>query len=164
MQCALWLIPRRILDRTGGWDERLSLINDFEFFARVLLAAEEILHSPGARLYYRSGIGGSLSGQISRQALESEFLSLMLGTSHLLAIEDSRRARLACANLLQDYYYRRFPGCPDLRRRARVRVAELGGADIQPDGPPRFQKLRKFVGWKLARRAQRLGDQLRARK
>ena len=29
MQCGLWLIPRAIIDTAGGWDESLSLINDF---------------------------------------------------------------------------------------------------------------------------------------
>ena len=51
MQGGLWLIPRAIVEAAGGWDERLTRANDFEFFARVLTAAAEILHAPGARLY-----------------------------------------------------------------------------------------------------------------
>ncbi len=47
MQCALWLIPRAVLERSGLWDERLSLINDFEFFARVLCHASEVRFAPG---------------------------------------------------------------------------------------------------------------------
>lgn len=66
MQCALWLIPRPILVQCGGWDEELSLINDFEFFARVLCHAKEVLFTPDAVLYYRSGISGSLGTEESQ--------------------------------------------------------------------------------------------------
>ncbi len=154
MQCALWLIPRRVLETTGGWDERLSLINDFEFFARVLCAVREVRFCPEATLYYRSGLAGSLSGTTSRRAVESAFHSLLDGTSHLLNCRSDSAARRACANMLQDFIYTYYPKHPDLRARMAERVAELGGADLTPSGPPRFQQLRRAVGWRLARRIQ----------
>src|SRR5262249_21883848 len=61
MQCRLWLIPKRILEVSGLWDERLSLINDFEFITRVLCHADAVLFTAGARLHYRSGLLNSLS-------------------------------------------------------------------------------------------------------
>ena len=158
MQCAMFLIPRALLDRTGGWDERLSLINDFEFFARVLTAASEIVHAPGARLYYRSGLPGSLSGQASRPAAASATLSLQLGAGHLLAAEDSPRTRRAAANMLQTFAYRFYPRFPDLRRELAARIAQLGGSDLTPDGPPGFHALRRWIGWRGARRAQRVAE------
>lgn len=161
MQCGLWLIPRRILEGSGLWDERLSLINDFEFFTRVLCHAEEVLFTAGARLHYRSGVPNSLSGSASRGAVESAFLSLMLGTRRLLAAADSPRARRACANLLQDFDYGYYPSHPDLRAKARTRIAELGGSDLEPDGPPGFHKLRRMIGWRAARRAQHLAEKLK---
>jgi len=158
MQCAMFLIPRAILQRTGGWDERLSLINDFELFARVLLASGEIVHAPGARLYYRSGLAGSASRQKSRAAAESAVLSLTLGTAHLLAAEDSARARLAAANILRTFDHDFYPAYPDLRHRLAVRIAELGGSDLTPPGPPAFHRLRRLVGWRAARRIQLLAE------
>jgi hypothetical protein len=160
MQCALWLIPRQIIDQAGLWDERLSLINDFEYFARVLTSANEILYAPDARLYYRSGIPGSLSGQKSRKAVESQFLSLILGTEHLLKAEDSPHKRRACANILQSFEYEHYPNHPDLRAKIRARVAELGGAHIIPSGPPGFHKLRPWIGWKAARHVQKAAERL----
>src|SRR5207247_10763096 len=62
MQPGLFLTPRPVLERSGLWDETLSLIDDFEFFARVLCHSSEVRFAPEARLYYRSGIEGSLSG------------------------------------------------------------------------------------------------------
>jgi glycosyltransferase involved in cell wall biosynthesis len=156
MQCALWLIPRSVLEHSGLWDERLSLINDFEFFARVLCHCEEVRFTPGARLYYRSGIKGSLSGRKSRIAVESAYCSLMTGTSHLLSKRQDRMAKLACANVLQDFIYTYYPEHPDLRSQVQTRVRELGGSNLPPSGPPRFKQLSKVMGWKLARRLQRL--------
>jgi len=160
MQCALWLIPREVLKQSGLWDERLSLINDLEFFARVILSAREVLFTPGARLYYRSGLPGSLSGRKGRTAVESAFLSSMLATQHLLDAEDSPRTRRACANILQNFEYTYYPECADLHARMRARVAELGGTDLAPAGPPGFQKLRWAIGWRAARRVQILAERL----
>jgi len=155
MQCALWLIPRPVLEESGLWDERLSLINDFEFFARVLVHTEGVRFTPGARLYYRSGLDNSLSQQESRAHVESAFRSLMEGTQHLLDREDSPRTRRAAANMLQDFVYGYYPHHPDLRAKVRVRIEELGGSDLEPKGPPGFELLRPILGWKLARRIER---------
>ena len=62
---------------------------------------------------------------------------------------------MACANLLQDFIYTQYPDHEDLRNIAAQRVKELGGSSIEPHGPPTFQQLRKFLGWKIARRLQR---------
>ena len=156
MQCALWMIPRPILEKSGGWDEELSLINDFEFFARVLCHAREVLFTPGAVLYYRSGLSGSLSRQKSRKAIESQYHSLLRGTAHLLARRQDPAAKLSCANVLQDFIYTYYPDHADLRAKLALRVLELGGSDLSPDGPPRFHQLRRFFGWKSARRIQRV--------
>jgi glycosyltransferase involved in cell wall biosynthesis len=156
MQPGMFLIPRAIFEASGGWDEELSLIDDFEFFSRLLCSAEEVLFTPGATLYYRSGITGSLSGRKSRKAVESAFHSLMRGTSHLLKRRDDDAARRSSANMLQDFIYTYYPDYPDLRSQVARRVAELGGSDLEPDGPPRFKQMRKLVGWKAARRVQQL--------
>lgn len=155
MQCALFLIPRPVLQKTGLWNERLSLINDFEFFARVLCGASELLFCPNATLYYRSGMQGSLSAQKSRKARESECESLLLGTSHLLAKRQDARARRACANVCQHMIYDLYPQYSDLAAELARRVRECGGADIEPSGGWYFNKLRPILGWKLARRLQR---------
>ena len=157
MQCAMFLIPSAIVQKTGGWDERLSLINDFEFFARVLCAAEKLVFAPGARLYYRS-VPGSLSAQASPAAAASAALSLALGTDHLLAAEHSPRTRRAAANMLQTFDYSFYPVYAGWRRDLAARIAELGGSDLAPDGPPGFHKLRRWIGWRAARRVQRIAE------
>lgn len=160
MQCAMFLIPRPILDRTGGWDERLSLINDFEFFSRVLSVTGEIVYSPNARLYYRSGLAGSLSRQKTRKAAESASLSMLQATAHLIAVEDSARTRRACAGILANFEFEFYPAHPDLRRTIRSRIAELGGSTREPPGSRAFHVLRRWLGWRAARRVQQLARRL----
>ena len=158
-QCGTFLIPRSLIDAVGGWDERLGLIDDFEFFARVLCAAEELVFAPDARLYYRS-VPGSLSAQASPEAAASAALSLALGTDHLLAAENSPRTRRAAANMLQTFDYTFYPAYAELRRDLAERIAELGGSDLPPIGPPGFHTLRRWIGWRAARRVQRMATKL----
>jgi glycosyltransferase involved in cell wall biosynthesis len=155
MQPALWLIPRPLLERAGLWDEGLSLIDDFEFGTRLLTHSDGVRFTPGARLYYRSGVDGNLSGQGSREHVKSAFRSLMDGTQYLLNREDSPRTRRASANMLQDFIYGYYPHHSDLRAKVRARIEELGGSDLEPMGPPGFELLRPILGWKLARRVER---------
>lgn len=153
-QCGIFLIPRPLLERTGGWDESLSLINDFEFFARLITASDGIRFSPGARLYYRSGISGSLSTQKSRRAWESAFQSLNGAVDHLLRREDSPRTRLAGADCLMELVGAMYPHQLDLVRQLETRIHQLGGSAVRPSGGRVFKCIRATVGWKMARRAQ----------
>ncbi len=156
MQPGMFLIPRKIIDKVGGWDEGLSLIDDFEFFARVLSHADHVRFASDVPLMYRSGVPGSLSGRKSDAAIQSAFHSLVRGTSHLLAVRNDIETRQACANILQDFIYTYYPRRSDLRRQIASLVAELGGSNLIPIGSPKFEKLRKFIGWRLARRVQQI--------
>lgn len=154
MQCAQFLIPRALLDEVGGWDERLGLINDFEFFTRLVLASDGLVFTPAARLFYRSGLPGSLSGQRSAAAWASARLSVMQGTRHLLAREDSPRTRLAAATILQAQVHSMYPAAPSEVALLEARVRELGGAPLRARGGRAFLLLSRLLGWKAARRLQ----------
>ncbi len=155
MQSALFLAPRALLYKCGLWNESLSLIDDFEFFARVLCHASEVRFAQGARLYYRSGISGSLSGRKDAKAVQSAFDSLILGTQHLLARRNDAQARRACATVLQNFVFDSYPEHAELCRRMAARLEELGGSGRPPGGTPGFHRLRRVVGWKLARRIEK---------
>ena len=160
MQCGLWLIPRRVIEASGLWDESLSLANDFEFFTRVLLKCEHIIYTPDAKMYYRSGLPQSLSRRKDVKSVRSEFQSISSGVDLLIASENSPRAKRASANILKNFDYNYYPHHSHLRRLARKRVSELGGSTLEPDGPPGFHLLRKFLGWQSARLVQRVAEKL----
>lgn len=155
MHGATWLIPRQIADRAGWWTEELSLINDFDYFSRVLLVSKDVKFCWGAKTYYRSGNTGSLSGSKSSSAWQSAFRSLELGTNRLLTHENSERTRYACATVFQRFVYEVYPDAPDLMTAAQDKVEKYGGSDLKPSGGPAFHLLAKTLGWQQAKRFQR---------
>jgi glycosyltransferase involved in cell wall biosynthesis len=154
MHPAAWLVSRNLADRAGPWDESLSLDDDGEYFTRILLASRGVRHCPGAVSYYRSGLAGSLSGTKSEKAWASAWRSLDLSLHRLLRAEDSPRTRHAGATAAQRYVYESYPRAAAARREATSRVAELGGSTLAPEGGPKFQLVRRLLGWRLAKRLQ----------
>jgi glycosyltransferase involved in cell wall biosynthesis len=161
MQSAMFLLPRTFIEQFGGWDERLTLNDDFEFFSRILSKARKMIYAPDAGLFYRAAVSNSLSANRSPMAIRSAYESAIDGTSHLLAQLDTAQTRLACANCLQDFIYMVYPNHVQYRRAAAVRIAELGGSALPPDGPPGFHKLRSLVGWRAARLIQRTAEKMK---
>lgn len=155
MHPAAWLVPRKVADKAGIWNETLSLNDDGEYFCRILLASQGVKFSSEAKSYYRSGNSNSLSGSKSRQAWESAFLALELVTNNLLLKEDSPRTRHACATVFQRFIYEVYPDVPQLRKKAESRVRSLGGSDLPPLGGKLYLKISRFIGWKLAKRLQK---------
>lgn len=144
-----WLVPRRVADQAGPWDETLSLNDDGEYFCRVLLASAGMAFCPAGRSYYRSGLPGSLSQQRGERARRSQFRSLELITTHLRAAEDSPRTRRAAANYFQRFFHDFFPAPADLMQAAAQRIAALGGSTLPaPPMGPRTRRLAAVLGWK----------------
>lgn len=54
-QTSIWLTPRNLIEKTGGWNETLTVNQDGEFFCRVLLNASGILYHDDVIVYYRIG-------------------------------------------------------------------------------------------------------------
>ena len=155
MQPGLWLIPRRVAERAGPWDEDLTLIDDFEYVTRVLMASREVRFCAGARLYYRSGNPESLASQRSAGAWQSAWQSLDRGTRALLAAAPSARARTACADLFQQLAFDAYTDDDDTSARAERRALELGGSRVRMGGGRLFRLVRNTAGWKTAKRVKR---------
>jgi glycosyltransferase involved in cell wall biosynthesis len=156
MQCAIWLIPRVVLEKSGLWDERLSLVNDFEFITRVLLHANEIRFAPNAVLYYRSGISNSLSALTSKSGVDSAFISLYEGTTYMLQYENSPRVKAAVADCLQNFVYAYYPHHIDIMSKAQQRITELGGSKAKFPAGGYTKMLNRLIGWKLTQKFKAL--------
>ena len=152
MQPAAWLTPRALLDAAGPWDETLSLNDDGEYFARVMLTADQIVFCADARTYYRAHAGGQLSGRRDGRALKSLFRSVEMATCYLLAADGSPRSRAAAAHAWKWTAFELYPGDPELARQAEIRSWRLGGSLRSLPAGPRFQLLSRVVGWRLAKR------------
>ena len=150
-----WLTPRAVLERAGPWDETLSLLDDGEYFCRVLLAASAVVFCGQARGFYRSTAGPRLSRRRDRAALLSAFTAIDLSCRHLLERDNSLAARKACATQYQGFAYDAYPQARDLVARAERRAGDLGGSELRPGGGPAFQLLARSFGWKFGKQCQR---------
>jgi glycosyltransferase involved in cell wall biosynthesis len=149
-QPGIFLIPRQIIDKVGLWNEKLSLVDDMEFFTKIILGAKGIKFSSKAILYYRSGMGTSaLSGHTTRKAIESYFLSLQLSTSYLLNLKDDVTTRLCAANMWQGFIYEYYGLAKDLSMKAELNVSRLGGSDLSFPCGGKTKILNTLFGWKL---------------
>lgn len=156
MHPAAWLTSRHLSDQAGPWNESLSLDDDGEYFNRVVMASDGMRFCPEAVSYYRSQITGSLSKARSERAWTSALTSLELSADRLVQLENSPRINHACATAFQRYVYEAYPQAASCRQRALIRVRIHGGSDLQPEYGPKFKLLARFVGWRLAKRAQHL--------
>ncbi len=152
MHPAAWLAPRRLLDRAGGWDESLSLNDDGEYFARVMLLADSIAFCPEARSYYRSGQEGTLSGRNDERAMSSLYRSVELTLDGLLAADRSPRTLAAAAYAWKWTSYELYPASPELSKAADERCRLLGGSDRAVPMGGSIRLAGKILGWRLAKR------------
>jgi len=158
----VWLTPRAVLERAGPWDETLSLLDDGEYFARVLLAASAVLFCREARGFYRSTAAPRLSRRRDRVALLSAFTAIDQSCRHLLERDNSPAAKKACATQYQRFAYDAYPQARDLVVRAERRARQLGGSELQPGGGPAFRLLAQPFGWKFGKHCQRAWHSLKA--
>jgi glycosyltransferase involved in cell wall biosynthesis len=163
---AVWLVPRALADRAGPWNESLSLNDDGEYFARVVLASAGLTFctDDAATSFYRSGIQTSLSRQRSRKALESLRQSIELisdQVSRYAAIpgaapdQTNTHVQTALADYWQRLAYELYPddviGSCAASRRAR----KHGGSHLAPPMGRRLRWLAQVFGWRIAYRLQR---------
>ena len=150
-----WLTPRSVAERAGPWDDSVrSPDDDGEYFARVVLASHGIRASKAGRYYYRKFAQcGSYSSTYSEVLLEGRLHSLNCKAKWLLARTSDPRAFRALANRYLDLAFGAYPSFPKLTDEALRKAKEMGETDYRPRfGTWKGELLRRFVGWKAAKR------------
>lgn len=153
MQPAAWLTPRSVTNAVGPWDETLSLHDDGEFFARVLLASSRNVFVPAARVHYRT-VAGSLSRRRSRAAITSAFSVCVARHRYLLAASDTQSARRAIATQYAQFAYEFASAAPDLSSRAIAAIDELGVRPNNCVGGGVFRAITALMGFAAAQRVR----------
>lgn len=148
----LWLIPKIILDKVGGWNESLSLNNDFEFSVRLLLGAENVLFADEAKLFYRTGNSNSLAKSTSLISFEAAFESNLIGCNLLLAKDNSKTMQTHCANRFQEWVYTIYPDHNEIVEKFEQQIKIWGGSNIMIEGGKILIFLSKLFGWKTAKK------------
>lgn len=150
---AMWLAPRGVIERAGGWREELTLGNDTEYFTRLVLAAEAIIDCPDAVCYYRKG-HSSMSGLKTPAAWQSAFRSIELCTERLLEAERSDRTRRASSFVWQRFANACYPYARALGTEAERRAKTLHGDRLRLSGGAAYNVISAVLGWKAARSLQ----------
>lgn len=151
MNPAVWLVSRKLTDLAGIWDERLSLDDDGEYFARLVAASTSVKFIGSAKSYYRIGNTGSLSRKTSYKACESLYLSVNRCIEHLLTLEDSDRTRRACLHYLNDWLIYFYPEKRELIDKMSRLATQLGGHLDRPTLGWKYYPLEKLLGTERAR-------------
>lgn len=151
-QTAIWLTPRKLIEKAGGWNEELKINQDGEFFSRVLMLASCVVFCDNAKVYYRSGNTESISqkNRFGKEKAESLLLSYQLYKKYALenAILEELRKGLGQNFLMFIYqFYGKFD---DLVFTAEHEFYSLGYEKMWTVGGGRFKKLASVIGFKRA--------------
>jgi glycosyltransferase involved in cell wall biosynthesis len=152
MQPGGWLASRQLLERAGPWNETLSLNDDGEYFARVMLTASRLIFVPEARCYYRRTGATSLSRRKDPRAYASLYRSVELTLAALLTADQSARTKAAAAYAWRWTAFELYPGAPVLSRQAEANARPLARCTRRLPGGRKFQWLASLLGWRLAKR------------
>lgn len=150
-QTAVWLTPRRLIDKAGAWDESLEINQDGDFFARVLMHAQAIKFVPDVGVYYRSGHSHSITQYKPQSRAKAEsLLKSFQSYTQVLSIKDTPDLRKALGNNFLNYIYQFYSLYPDLSLIAEKSFKDLGFKKMWPVGGRKFKHLSKLIGIKNA--------------
>jgi glycosyltransferase involved in cell wall biosynthesis len=151
MHPSTWLVSRRLTEKAGPWDERLTRNQDGEYFCRIVSRSHYVKFVKKSRCYYRMVNPQSVSHSNSRKDWESLYLSIGLTVDHVLAREDSERTRPACISRLNMVASQLDPNAPDLAHRLRERIIEMGGKITPESTSQKYAIVKSMAGEKNAR-------------
>lgn len=124
-----WLVPRILVDETGGWDESLVKNQDGDFFARVVMRANKLLYVADSLTYYRKDNDVSISKLVSKKTLEAN-LKTFETYMHLMKNDmDKSEVRKGLALMYSryiDYVRHNYPENLDIIEQAKIKIKYLG--------------------------------------
>lgn len=121
-----WLIPRKLIEECGGWDEKLSVNDDGEFSARIVIGASKVLYVEGSKGYYRKDNENSLSKQTTKKALVSNLKSFEKYTELMKDVIDKPEVRRTLALVYSRFLYTIHPFHKDMILETKNKINSLG--------------------------------------
>lgn len=146
------IIPRKIIEKSGMWNEELTLNDDLEFFTRVFLNVKKIILNKKAILHYRSGVSG-LSGTKNRAAYHSFFKSFKISIDLVSSLaKQDHKIRQSCANMWQSFVYEVYPNHTDFLKKAQSEINLLCKPNISYHTGGISKWLMLIFGWKTVKK------------
>ncbi|MBI2258988.1 MAG: glycosyltransferase [Flavobacteriia bacterium] len=151
-----WLIPKNIIEKAGFWDESISYNDDTEFFCRVLLNANKIVHVPESICFYRTNNPNSYGSQRTKKAILSEWKVNTCLVRHLLNAKNDDSIRKSLAYRISKFYYSIYPEHHEIHKEIENLLKDLNVEYPKIFGNGFFSKLAKLIGWKITKRLHKL--------
>lgn len=154
IQTNCWLIPREVQERAGIWRSYRCPDDDGEFFARVLLASDGIVYTPGVYNYYHITPGGlnQLSRSKNVKYLMNTLLSIDLKYNYLRKFDNHPLLNRAIAAQYYRFAIDMYPESIVLSAIAWRRFINL--KEHPPEvilGGRLIQFIYHLFGWRVAR-------------
>lgn len=158
----IWLVPKKLLDSSPGWDEKVLINNDGEYFSRLILKSKGIIFSPGAIFYYRRDVPESLSKKFNSKRIYTSWLYSY--TCYVKGFKDNLDP--ACARelgrkALSVYYCNSYPHHPDLLATCKEQIRLLGYKSPVAYGGETFKFLSRVMGVDSALRIRTFKETLK---
>ncbi|PHS31232.1 MAG: glycosyl transferase [Sulfurovum sp.] len=121
-----WLFPRRLIEESAGWDEKISVNDDGEFSARMVVEASKIVYVKESKGYYRKDNDNSLSKQVSKKALRSNLNSFETYYKLMENDLDNTDVKKSLALVYSRFLYTIPPSNKDLISESKNKINALG--------------------------------------
>ncbi|HIQ28574.1 MAG TPA: glycosyltransferase family 2 protein [Sulfurovum sp.] len=123
-----WLFPRRLIEESAGWDEKISVNDDGEFSARIVAHSSKLFFIKESKGYYRKDNENSLSKQVSKKALESNLNSFETYYKLMEDNLDNTDVKRSLALVYSRFLYTIPPCYKDLILKSKGKINNLGYA------------------------------------
>lgn len=147
LQTTCYMVPRQLVIESGGWNEKVLLNQDGEFFSRILMIAERAFFIPQAKVYYRTGEYMTVSKANSEKKLASLLYTFINYRKNALAHKDNKKVRKALSYNFTYFIYLYGNSYPSLYEMAKDEVSKLGVGYQVRSKSPRVKLMSKIIGF-----------------
>lgn len=146
----LWLIPACLIKQTNGWNEKIRINQDGEFFYRLLTKVDKIYFDNNSICYYRISNPNSISRGYRRKInLIDYFYTLETYKESVLSITNTIEAKNEIAKRFMQFAFNFYPGDKIYTKKAYDISKTLGKSDVSPTSNRFYNIFVKIFGWKL---------------
>lgn len=157
----IWLVPRKLVEGTHGWDEKVKINNDGEYFTRIILNSKGIIFCPESIFYYRRDVPKSVSKRFdSREIYESWLYSYSCYVENFNKNLGKKVAADLGRKALSVFYCNSYPNYPELSRECRMQIRALGWKNPVAHGGKSFRIIAGVIGVDMALRLRALKDSI----
>ncbi|HFU76224.1 MAG TPA: glycosyltransferase family 2 protein [Arcobacter sp.] len=142
----LWLVPRNLIIKSRGWNEKLSTNDDGEFFARVVYNASKVVYMNKSLSYYRTDNNNSLSRNINQKALLSIYDSFETYINLFRQDIDKYDVRESLALVYSNYLFLVYPSNLELVKKTENKLKYLGFNKAFLSKKHKYYYLSKLIG------------------